>query len=67
MPTDAPRPAATLEPSESAFTGRLCVIGMGAVAPLTGDDHAGKACHPCRDRRAQLCKRGRVAEMPESV
>ncbi len=50
-------PTAMWEPSESAFTGRLCVIGNGAVAHLTGDDHAGKACHPCWCLRAQRPRR----------
>ena len=39
-------PPTTVEPFESAFTGRLCVIGMVAAAPLTGDDCASKAHHP---------------------
>lgn len=39
-------PPTTVEPSESAFTGQLCVIGMVAAAPLTGDDCASEAHHP---------------------
>lgn len=60
-------PTATLEPSESAFTGRLCVIGIVAVAPLTGDDHGGKPCHPCWCLRAQRPRRGEVGEYARIV
>ncbi len=55
----------TVEPSESAFTGRSCVIGIVAAAPLTGDDYASKAHHPFA-RYGRTAARGRLAETPES-
>lgn len=53
--------ATTLSPSGPAFNGCHCVIGMVAVAPLTGDGTAGEAVYPLEGPRAQGIERwGRV-------